>query len=69
MVEKDDESPPKVEDTEAAASSIASIREMHNLSVHDDGSRSPFTSLPSLVAIALIMGYYGYTKQIKALLN
>ena len=69
MVEKD-ESPPKAEDTEAASAySIASIREMHKLSAHEDGARSPFTSLPSLVAIALMLSYYGYTKQIKALLS
>ena len=61
MVDTKEEIPQNVEDTKAPTASIQSIREMHSLSLHEDGSKSPFTKLPSLVAIALIMSYYGYT--------
>ena len=69
MVETQEESPSKVEDSKAPAGSIQSIREMHSLSTHIDGSGSPFKKLPSLIAIALIMSYYGFSNKVKFILN
>ena len=70
QVNEDDEprTAEKVKPTSSAV--IISIRDAHNLQeVHKDGSKSPFTALPSLFAIAAILSYYGYSKKIKSILN
>ena len=60
MVEEN--SPPKVEDAKAAASTTVSIRDLNkSVDIHE-GTKSPFTALPSLISAAAILSYYGFAK-------
>ena len=55
---------------ENKASETRSVRAGSQLQdVHEDGAKSPIKVLPSLIALAAILSYYGYSNKVKALLK